>query len=378
MRRCLVLLAALPLAAFAACGEAADDVVPAGTGGTASDPVEGGRESGGGTYLWGGNSSGGAAPGPIQGPRLKESLPPAAEQVAPEAVPEIRYLEDLRVRAEREVLFYEHGVVDTGFQEVLWADGEGRFRLEALESLDDDDPQWDPVSPELQMEYEVRGGFLLRFRDPHLGHPHAYTTNYDWYRDPQPHQVAGRACTLWAGRSRHAFGGVDLIVDDASGLLLGWSLYDPGLVERASCRVKSVDLDPDLKGIVWQQRAVASEEYDPQLHQQRVGFTPIEPLYVPPGFYEKSQEVLASGPLLGVPHDLHVRVYHDGVQSLFVVEQRAAGAVPGATEEPVTTVRHSRVAGIEMVEGRIDGVEIWIAGTLPAVELETIFGSLVR
>lgn len=374
MPRLLLLLAALPLAMLPACKEGGD---PAGAPGTGSGASAGGSGSGLGTLDRGGSSGSGweeFGEEPLD-PRVEESLPEQFERVAASALPDFRYLEEQRVRAEREVLFYEFNIVETGFHEVLLADGDGNFRLDPVEVLDEQDPRWDPAPLQLLAEYEARGRFLVRFRDPHLGHPHAYGTNYDWYRDLQPHQVAGRACTLWAGRSRYGFGGIDLLVDDASGVVLGWTLLNQGMSKRASGRVTALDLDPDLDGVQWQGRAVASETYEPDLHAQRLGFTPFTPTYLPPGFYIKSQEVLASGPLLGEPHDMHVFLLHDGVLPLFVVQQKS-GSAPD--DQPVTTARHSRVAGIEMYEGRIEGIETWVTGTLPAVELHTVFGGMMR
>ena len=379
MARFLPLLAALPLALATACGEDAG-AVNATAGGSGSGAGIDGPGDAGGTYLWGGPSTEQSNWSEISGPRLRESLPPTAEPVDGEAVPTLRYLEDFRVHAVREVLFFDGGI-DTGFHEALYADGEGSFRLDPLEVLDESELDWQPAPPETLLAYEARGRFLVRFRDPHLGHPHAYDANYTWFHDAQPRQVAGRACTMWSARSRFAFGGADYLVDDATGLLLGWALYGPGLVERVRSAVLTLDFDPELDGIDWQLPAVASETYLPDVHGTRIGFEPIEPQYLPPGFYLQSQEVLASGPLLGEPNDLHVMRYHDGVQPLFVVQQKSAKSAAGGSSDetaPITTVRHSRVAGVEMVEGRTGPAEVYVTGTLPAVELETVFGSLVR
>ena len=137
MTRLAALFALLPLALVPACKEAGGVSAASASGGVGAAGTGGGEVSGagGGVYLWGGQEEGvdpDELKSLIEGPRLKESLPPDAEPVAPESLPDLRYLEDRRVRVEREVLFFENNAVDTGFREVLWADGEGRCRLRRL------------------------------------------------------------------------------------------------------------------------------------------------------------------------------------------------------------------------------------------------------
>ena len=119
---------------------------------------------------------------PESGTTLYASLPQGATPVAASALPSFRYPEDLRLSEIREVRFSDDPDVEA-VREGLQSDGDGRFRLDITEIQPKGGSAW-VAAPSLSvLTYEQRGRYLVRYRDPHLGHPTGFSSNYDWYLD---------------------------------------------------------------------------------------------------------------------------------------------------------------------------------------------------
>lgn len=310
---------------------------------------------------------------PEMGSRMADSLPTDVLPVAASSVPTLVYPEQRALRLDRELLLWDDDS-ETAMRERLLADGAGNFRLDVTAYRDDHAADWGPVPETTALMYQLRAPFLVRFRDLHLGHPTAYGANYEWFTDPKPHVVAGRACTLWSARSVHGYGGADLLVEDGSGLLLGWTMYGPDLQPQSRCTVLDLELDPEIGAdVAWQHRdEVLLEDYTPSSHQALLGFSPRPPLYLPPGFYMESEHWASDGAGL----QAYIARYHDGLRTLFVVE-RNSDADTGASQLIIDKVRRSRFGGQELVEGTSGGLDLYVIGGLPSDELHTVFGSLI-
>lgn len=326
-----------------------------------------------------GSTSGGAieqVPAvPEAGSRMADSLPQDFAPVAPSSVPQILYLEQVAVFAEREVHLWDDDS-QTAMREELRSDGEGNSRLDVTGYRATHDSDWEEPSPTTEMMYELRGPFLMGFRDLHLGHPHAYGMNYEWFVDAKPHEVAGHRCLKWSARSIHGYGGADLLIEESTGLLLGWTVLGADLKPRTSLTTTRLELNPEFAAdISWQRRdEVVLDAYNSDVHPARLGFTPKAPLYLPPGFYLESEHVASDGSGL----EVYISQFHDGLLPLFVAERTVASMTDHESDQIIIDkVRRSRFGGMELVEGAHRGLEIYVIGGLPGEELYTVFGSMI-
>jgi hypothetical protein len=312
---------------------------------------------------------------PEEDSMLARSLPMDVTPVAASAVPEIIYAEDVPVHIERVVHMLDE--YESSFREDLYSDGTGRVQLGVKEYMSTRTGGWGEVPAESMMMYEDRDHFLVYFRDLHLGHPTAYAANYQWFVDAKPHQVADRTCTMWSARSTHGFGGADLMVDNETGVLLGWTVFGPDLDPQIECTPTAVDYAPDLSGVNWHTNTAHSEGFNLERDGAELGFTPRMPLYVPEGFY-LDREAIASAGIEEVPTKAYVALYHDGLRTLFIVEAAAPKGTDERDQLIIDKVRRSRFGGIELVEGVSGDLEIYVLSGLPADELHTVFGSLIE
>ena len=306
--------------------------------------------------------------------RLAKSLPLEVTPMAASSVPVLVYPDEIQILIEREVLLHDDS--ESAVMERLSADGTGQFLLEPLSYRSSSQSVWGEVPDTTELLYRLRGRFLVLYRDVHLGHPLAYGSNYNWYVDSEPHLVAGRETTMWSARSVHGFGGADLLIDNETGVLLGWVLYGADLEPQVSCTPTLVDFDPEHGDLSPQEGGIELRPYDAEKHLSEMSFEPRTPQYLPPGYYLEREDFAASGPQLGNELNAHIAVYHDGLRELFVVQRPAdvAGPTPSLI---IDTVRRSRFGGMELVEGVSHGHEMFVVSGLPSEELQTVFGSLI-
>lgn len=260
-------------------------------------------------------------------------------------------------------------------RERLLSDGQGAYRLDILEHQPAGQSQFAAPSDELLGRYERRQRYFVRYRDAHLRDAGLAQANYAWTEQRHAAPIAGRACRVYRAQSQHGFGAIELTVDAADGTLFGWALFDAENNEMQRLTTASIQLDPDLSGVVWSQPATVERDYlDSDDDRALLGFTPLRLVYVPEGFVHERALIL-------VPNDASIRplyldVFHDGLQVVLVAQQ-STGAGPGTIPPaPLHFVRNASIGGVGVVEGEVAGVNTYVAGALPLDELNMMIGSL--
>lgn len=319
-------------------------------------------------------ATGGSAPATYGGSNFGAGA--AGERT--DRAPQLGYLEQRPVRATRELELADHDGNLHKYREVLHADGQGGLLLEITGVWDEATQSWSAPAALLSSLYGPRTFHLLRHRDLHLKHPHAYYSNYEWIPQPGIVQVAGVDCQRTRARSLRGDGDVELMHAVSDGLLLGWTMWDAaGAAVVARLTTTDLDLAPDLSGVAWAQDQVADAPYRAEEHDALLGMSPRSTQAPPTGFYLARRTFVDTTNLgVSVP-PLYVEEWTDGLRTIFLAQHRVT-QTPGS-RETLRTLQRSQEGGVRVVEGEADGVYAFALGHLPTASLElTLAGLLVR
>lgn len=213
---------------------------------------------------------------------------------------------------------------DLEYIEEACSDGQGNFAIEMV----------DLVSPETSRYQETvfaltqknREGFFYEHRDFRIVDPELFFTNYTLTQTGVTDQIAGRTCSEFRVDRRSGVGTSHRVwMDDENGLILRSIEEDAQGNAIYSMEFESLDLTPDLSGIVFHQSLVTEQPFDPRNPPQAIlGYEPREPRLLPDGF-QLHEAVLVHEASSSVPWAKYV--YTDGLDEVFYlyVEDDEAG-----------------------------------------------------
>ena len=321
-----------------------------------------------------GTTSGGnlaLSSGPSAGTALQATSPQAIQ------IPEFQYPENVEIELERVVHVLNRDGHLERTQETLLADGQGNVRLDVTGYSPDQVQAISAPSTLLQMNYLNQMRFMVKYRDPHLRELAGLVNNFTWSEDPVPVQVAGVSCIRYTAVSTQRHGDFEFLADAQTGLLLGWTRFSPSGGVSMKMETTSVNLNPTLGGVTWSAPIVAEQSFSGPGDVSTLGFEPLDPEYLPSGFYQEEAWVRFSGPSVpGLSHML-VKVYSDGIHLVFVAQaDESTQAVGLQFKNRVLDVLELDLGGIRVAEGRIGKRRLYVASLLSMEEIETIFGSI--
>ncbi|MDA0668277.1 MAG: hypothetical protein O3A95_02035 [Planctomycetota bacterium] len=328
----------------------------------ACDPVDQGGASSENLALSSGSSGGQA---------LSGTSPQAIE------IPEFEYPENVAIELERVIHVRNLNGILERTQETFLADGLGNIRLNVTGFSPDQAQAFATPSTMLQMNYLNQMRFMVKYRDPHLGAQTALLHNFTWTEDAVPVQVAGVNCIRYTAKSLQRYGDVEFLADAQTGLLLGWTQFDASGAISMKMEATSVNLSPSLAGVAWSVPLVAEQAFSGPNDFAALGYEPMEPAYLPAGFYQEEAWLRFSGPSIPGISNMLVKVYSDGIHLVFVAQANEATQHLGLQfANRVTDVFESDLGGIRVAEGSIGERRLYVASLLSMEEIETIFGSI--
>ncbi len=331
-------------------------------GSTASSAADDGGASSGGTASaqFGGNSgwTGG-------------NVPPHGGTGAEAAIPDVTYVEDHLLRAERTL---EFATVPGGelrrFREQVTSDGTGHVRLDLLAEWDDASGAWLPPAPEYATAYRMSGRWNVLLRDLHLGERKALEDNYDWQVVGREN-LAGRSCLVTRADNVHGQGDVLLYHEDApGGLLLGYAYFDENGDLQASLKTTRLDESPDLNGVEWPLPGASHKDWIPGVHDAVVGVTTRDHGQLPPGFYLVEQHLATPLP----PSPLSPRRWDrwsDGLRTGIVLQWEGPGD-PNSAQAPTEFMALQIEDWEYRMDTRRDALEFSVTGSLTPPQTSTV------
>lgn len=287
--------------------------------------------------------------------------------------PELTVVEELTVRAERELEVAQAGGDPLRIVEVLHADGPDRLALEVAAVWDPVTQAWIQPHPVLAALYAERASYLVKLRDLHL-HERGLYANYRWEPQPGTVTMAGRICMTTRAVSLHGHGPVDLVHELGTGLLLGWTVWDAsGTTPLMRLTTTSLDEKPNLAGVAWADDREPESLYDPEIHDPLLHIAPRAVSYPPAGFYREKEVVMdVQGQLAGVGF-VHLSYWTDGLRTLFVMQHEWSA---GQGNGEFNVARISREGGIVAAETDCPDRRVGAVGMLPDDELLMVLGGL--
>lgn len=290
--------------------------------------------------------------------------------------PSLQYLENRAARAEREVHSRGYDGVLRRFREVLFSDGQGQLRVDLDGVWDAASGAWIAPHPLVAALYGPRSFFLVRHRDLHLGHEIGLYGNYAWELQPGTVTMAGRVCQVTRARSLHGYGPIDLVHEQATGLLLGWTLFAAdGTTVQAKLETTALDLNPILAGVAWIADLVPEQTYESAAHDSLLGLVPRQPSAPPHGFYRAEARIVNAAHLFSTVQYLYLERWSDGLRNLFLAQHSIPP--PAVVDGQLHTALRTQEGGVVTVETDLDDRKVFGLGALPADELEMVIASLL-
>jgi hypothetical protein len=319
----------------------------------------GGAASGQQNATYGGSGPGGIAPG-----------------ARTDRAPQLLYQENLALRAEREFQARGYDGELRSFRELLHSDGLGQLRMDLTAVWNETTSSWVAPHPLYTTIYGPRSFFLVRHRDMHLGHEIGLYGNYAWELQPGTLTMAGRTCLRTRARSLHGFGPIDLVYEQATGLLLGWTLYDAaGTQVMAKLETTALDLNPNLTGVTWITDQVPEQPYEASAHDSLLGFNPRQPSAPPAGFYRAEARMINAGNLSSAVQFVYLERWSDGLRNLFLAQHKIP-STPSA-DGLLHTARRTQEAGVVTVEADMDDRRVFGISSLPHEQVEMVVASVL-
>jgi len=292
-------------------------------------------------------------------------------------VPEFQYPENVAIELERVIHVRNSSGILERTQEMLLADGLGNIRLDVIGFSPDQAQAFTAPSSVLQMNYLNQMRFMVKYRDPHLRAHEGLRRNFTWTEDAVPVQVAGVSCIRYTAKSLNRYGDLEFLADAQTNLLLSWTQFDASGAIRMKMEATSVNLSPSLGGVTWSAPMVSEQAFSGQDDIAALGFKPMEPEYLPAGFYQEEAWLRFSGSSVPGISNMLVKIYSDGIHLVFVAQTDQTTQSPGIQfANRVTDVFESDLGGIRVAEGSIGKRRLYVASLLSMEEIETIFGSI--
>lgn len=298
--------------------------------------------------------------------------------VAPSADPQVAFVapEIPHLRQQRIFSIRDSSGSFARFLETLWADGTGNFAL-LLDAVQEPGAAgFDTPSDEWAANYLRRQRFLVHFREPHFASAERVRRNYAWRTLPGTTTVAGRDATTHRATNRHGYGSLELVLDQATDLLLGWTVRDEQGQILSSLETVEFALDPIIPpDLAWSEPAVPELPYRGPIDDPILGFSPLSVRYAPAGFFSVEQRIILAEQLYGsLFPNLHLEVLGDGLQVILVAQQgTSAASIGGLLKKHLLLVEDH--GGVRVVEGPIQRHHVYVVGTAPAIELRAVWTS---
>lgn len=300
----------------------------------------------------------------------------AAPGARTDRAPALIYPESQAIRAEREVQSRGYDGQLRRFREILHSDGQGQLRLDLDAVWNEAGSNWIAPHPLVAALTGPRSFFLVRHRDLHLGHQIGLYGNYAWEQQPGTVTLAGRTCLVTRARSLHGYGPIDLVHEQATGLLLGWTIYgENGVKVLAKLETTALEANPDLSGVAWIPDLVPEQAYDPAAHDSLLGLVPRAPSAPPAGFYRADQWVVDASQLFSTVSHVYLERWSDGLRNFYLAQHRLPNQ-PIQTDE-LQTARRSQEGGVVVVEADMGDRRVFGLGSLPADQVEMVIASML-
>jgi hypothetical protein len=291
-------------------------------------------------------------------------------------IPAFLYQESMDLQASRVVSIFDSTGFAQRFEENLHSDGTGQIALSVENYADFGSAAWSVPSAQLLASYYDRQTYLLKYRDLHLGSSVSLHRNFRWTERPGLVQVAGIDCKSLHAHSVEGLGDFDFLVTADTNLLLGWTTFDVQGNPQMKLETTSVDFTPDHNGILWAVPAVAEAPYAGEIDDPKLGFTPSEPQYLPPGFYALQKRLLFANGVLAGLGNIQATLYTDGIHMLFIAQQKVLNPPAMTFISGASLVKFAKIGGIGVAEGDGPDKRVYVVSQLPTEELQTIFGSM--
>jgi len=262
-----------------------------------------------------------------------------------------------------------HGTETLEYVEAVWSDGQGRFSVTPEQVLQ-------PALPVQQAStflllQKAREGFTYRLRDFRIQDLDTFLLAYTVEDLDQQVSVAGQACERL--RIRPANQGPsywELDVDPATGLILATREFLQSGALVALVETLEYEANPDLSGVTLHQD-LAATPFTPATAQQTLGFTPLQPSFLPQGFaLTKSERVAQAG-------ETWARfTYTNGGETLFVLYSREVpgSAAPADLAIPYT-IKVFTAGRWTVAQARMAQHKIIVLGREPAAILQQVIES---
>lgn len=292
------------------------------------------------------------------------------------SIPAFTYQESQNLQTTRVVSIYDSGGFAQRFEENFHSDGTGQVALSVDSYAGLGSAVWSVPSAQLIASYYDRQTYLLKYRDLHLGSSTSLHRNFRWTEQPGLVQVAGIDCKSIHAHSVEGLGDFDFLVTADTNLLLGWTTYDVQGNPQMKLETTAVDFTPDHNGILWAVPAVAEQAYSGSIDDPLLGFSPVTPQYLPPGFYTLEKRLLLANGVLGGLGNIQATLYTDGIHILFIAQQKVLAPPALSRVSGATLVKFAKIGGIGVAEGDGPNGRVYVVSQLPTEELQTIFGSM--
>ena len=294
--------------------------------------------------------------------------------------PQFTYPEDSNIYLEREVEVPSNSMAGDFdvFHEVLLADGQGLFNLEIIETMMASDTAFGAPSVDVEITYQDHQRYMVQYRDIHLGR--GLSQNFNWTEDTVLQQIAGVDCVHYTVESVHGLGGAEFWTDANNEMLLAYILFNNAGEATLKLTTTVIDTAPIHAGVNWSSSLVNEEDFSPGNNTIILDFEVSVPAYLPPGFYKKSVRVLNSFGMFSGMGNLHVALFSDGIHQLFIAQHSDTSGVNngGSSQAPtsITLARFSETGGVHMFEGNPPLKRVYVVGSMPRDEIQTVFSSL--
>jgi hypothetical protein len=262
-----------------------------------------------------------------------------------------------------------NGTETLEYVETVWSDGEGRFSVTPEELLQ-------PVLPAGQAQtfmllQKAREGFIYRLRDFRIQDLDSFLLAYTVEDLHQPVSVAGQACERLRIRPAHQGPSYwELDVDPATGLILATREFLQSGVLVGLVETLEYQANPNLSGVALHQD-LAATPFTPATAQQTLGFTPLQPSFLPQGFALTQSEKLVQGGETWARFS-----YTNGGETLFLLYSREApGQATSADQATPYTIKVFRAGRWTVAQARMAQHRIIVLGREPASILQQVIES---
>jgi hypothetical protein len=294
-----------------------------------------------------------------------------------DAAPKVNALTSQPIMMNWEFVSVEKDGSEEHLYERFYADGTGQSSLELM-LVGDGISTPNPPTADVAMLHHDRQIFLALYRNLSVTDAAMATDNYTWFETLGSHTIGGHTCTKYFLDSKFNIGDAELWIDDATNVILGWTLFDPkdNILQRLEASV--VDYNPDLSQVQWAVPPIASQPYDPWTSNPQLGFKPHRLVYAGPGFDSTKQSMLLSQSLFPSVKNMHLNMLTDGLRTLFVAQQLPPEWAVQPKGFRMGNVSHARVGGVSVLEGLVSGRWVFAVGSLEFDDLLVIANALRR